>query len=87
MDSTNKKTICAYYNLLEETLQKNNLSHSPAQIYDMDETGMPIDPRPPNVVQNVVKRNFVTEIRKKGVNNGTWMCECYWASYSTNGNI
>ena len=50
MDSTNKKTICAYYNLLEETLQKNNLSHSPAQIYSMDETGMPLDPRPPNVV-------------------------------------
>ena len=50
MDSTNKKTICAYYNLLEEMLQKNDLSHSPAQIYNMDETGMPLDPRPPNAV-------------------------------------
>ena len=50
MDSTNKKTICAYYNLLEETLQKNDLSHSPAHIYNMDETGMPLDPRPPNAV-------------------------------------
>ena len=50
MDSINKKNICAYYNLLEETLQKNNLSECPAQIYNMDETGMPLDPRPPNVV-------------------------------------
>ena len=50
MDSTNKTTTCAYYNLLEETLQKNDLSHSPAQIYNMDETGMPLDPRSPNVV-------------------------------------
>ena len=65
MDSTNKKTICAYYNLLEETLQKNDLSHSPAQIYNMDETGMLLDPRPPNVVQNVVKRKFVTEYQEK----------------------
>ena len=45
-----RKNICAYYNLLEETLQKNNLSGCPAQIYNMDKTGMPLDPRPPNVV-------------------------------------
>ena len=38
MDSINKKNICAYYNLLEETLQKNNLSECPAQTYNMDET-------------------------------------------------
>ena len=50
MDSTNKKTIDAYYNLLESTLEKHNLKDSPAQIYNMDETGMPLDPRPPNIV-------------------------------------
>ncbi len=50
MDSVNKKTICAYYNLLEKTLEKYKLTNSPAQIYNMDETGMPLDPRPPNIV-------------------------------------
>ena len=39
-----------YQNLLEETLQKHDLSNSPAQIYNMDESGMPLDPRLPNAV-------------------------------------
>ncbi len=47
MDSVNKKIICAYYNLWEKTLEKYKLSDSPAQIYNMDETGMPLNPRPP----------------------------------------
>ena len=50
MDSTNRKAIKQYYNLLEETLQQNGLMNSPAQIYNMDESGMPLDPHPPNVV-------------------------------------
>ena len=50
MDSTNKNTIEAYYNLLEETLQEHNLLHQTGQIYNMDESGIPLDPRPPNVI-------------------------------------
>ena len=50
MDSTNKNTIEAYYNLLEETLQEHNLSDHPGQIYNMDESGIPLDPHPPNVI-------------------------------------
>ena len=50
MDSTNKEAIEKYYNLLEETLKEHNLMNTPAQIYNMDESGMPLDPRPPNVI-------------------------------------
>ena len=50
MDSTNREAIEQCYNLLEDTLQKHDLSNCPAQIYNMDESGMPLDPRPPNVV-------------------------------------
>lgn len=50
MDSTSKKVIEQYYGLLEKTLEENNLMNSPGQIYNMDETGMPLDPRPPNIV-------------------------------------
>ena len=49
MDATNKEAIEAY-NLLEETLQKHDLSNHPAQIYNMDESGMPLDPHPPNII-------------------------------------
>ena len=50
MDSTNREAIEQYFDLLEETLTKHDLSDFPAQIYNMDESGVPLDPRPPNVV-------------------------------------
>ena len=50
MDSTNKEAITQYYNLLEDTLQEYDLMNSPVQIYNMNESGMPLDPRPPNVI-------------------------------------
>lgn len=50
LDSTNKEVITKYYDLLEKTLQENNLFDNPAQIYNMDESGMPLDPRPPNII-------------------------------------
>lgn len=50
MDSTNRETIQQYYDLLQETLQTNNVMNAPAQMYNMDESGVPLDPRPPNVI-------------------------------------
>ena len=50
MDSVNKQSIQNYYDLLEVTLKENNLTDCSGQIYNMDETGMPLDPRAPNVV-------------------------------------
>ena len=42
--------ISNYYDLLECTLVENNLIDKPAQIFNMDEIGMPLDPSPPLVV-------------------------------------
>ena len=50
MDFTNREAIEQYFDLLEETLKKHDLSDFPTQIYDMDESGVPLDPHPPNVV-------------------------------------
>jgi len=56
MDAVNADTISHYYNLLETTL-KENLLHSPAQIYNVDETGIPLDPKAPNVVAKTGTKN------------------------------
>ena len=37
-------------NLLEKTLKDNNLLNKPAQIYNVDETGMAYEHCPPKVV-------------------------------------
>lgn len=40
----------SYFNLLEDTLSEHDLMNHPAQIYNMDESGMPLDAQPPNVI-------------------------------------
>ena len=50
MDCLNSETMKAYFNLLNDVLDKNELMDSPAQIYNVDETGMPLDHRPPKII-------------------------------------
>ena len=42
MDSVNKEAITKYF--VKGVLQENNLMDSPNQIYNVDETGMPLNP-------------------------------------------
>jgi len=39
-----------YFDLLKSTLKDNNLMNAPAQLYNVDESGIPLDPKAPNVV-------------------------------------
>ena len=48
--SSSPEIINSYFDLLEETIEKNNLMDSPSQIFNLDETGMPLDPQPLKVV-------------------------------------
>ncbi len=47
MDCTNSAALKKYFDLLEKCVAK---VRSPAQIYNMDESGIPLDPRPPNII-------------------------------------
>ena len=40
MDAVTSQAIKHYFDLLEKTLKDNNLLNKPAQIYNVDETGM-----------------------------------------------
>ena len=50
MDCLNEETIQAYFDLLKEVLLEYKLMDLPCQIYNVDETGIPLDHRPPKVV-------------------------------------
>ena len=50
MDAINSETMKHYFDLLESTLQDNDLMNAPSQIYNDDESGMPLDPKAPNIV-------------------------------------
>ena len=43
--ATDPELISRYYDLLEETLVQHDLEHKPCQIYNMDETGLPLNPK------------------------------------------
>ena len=47
---TNPVEISKYYTLLHETLTNHHLIAEPWRIYNVDETGMPLDPCKPKVV-------------------------------------
>ena len=46
----NQETIDHYYSLLHDTLSEHDLVNKPSQIYNVDETGVPLNPRPPKVI-------------------------------------
>ena len=49
MQAINCENVEQYYDLLKEVLDEFDLENHSEQIYNMDESGIPLDPRPPKV--------------------------------------
>ena len=52
-----ESSIEGYYNLLETTLHENGIFDSPTRIFNCDETGMPLNPKPLKVVSERGAKN------------------------------
>ena len=50
MNAVNEVTMKQYFDLLEDTLTQNDLLNHPVKLYNVDETGMPLDPKSPNIL-------------------------------------
>ena len=50
MEMTNVEVFDSYFNLLEETLVEHGIKDKPAQIYNCDESGMPLEHKMPKVI-------------------------------------
>ena len=50
MDCVSPETMKQYFDLLKDILDEHDLMASPGQIYNVDETGMPLDHQPPKTV-------------------------------------
>ena len=50
MDCVSKESMDSYFQLLKGVLDEHGLSDNPSCIYNVDETGMPLEPRPPKIV-------------------------------------
>eukprot|EP00118_Oscarella_pearsei_P023640 m.285503 g.285503 ORF g.285503 m.285503 type:complete len:283 (+) comp40685_c0_seq4:809-1657(+) len=47
---TKRSTLNNYFDLLESVLQENEIFNEPSRIFNFDETGMPLQSRPPKVL-------------------------------------
>ena len=50
MECLNEDTMAEYFTMLKDVMAKENLLNSLSQIYNVDETGMSLDHRPPKVI-------------------------------------
>ena len=57
MDAVNKETMDHYFSLLKDTLEEHNLLDKPEQIYNVDESGLPLDPKAPNIITQKGSKN------------------------------
>ena len=48
--ATDPEMLQRYFDLLEETVKGNKLEGRPGQIFNMDESGMPLDPKAPRLI-------------------------------------
>lgn len=55
--ATDPETLDRYYDVLETTLKDNDLLGVPSQIFNCDETGLPLQPKAPKVIEEVGVRN------------------------------
>ena len=57
--ASDRDTLDCYYNLLEKTLLENGLSENPCNIFNCDETGMPLDSTGLRIVVEIGVKNPV----------------------------
>ena len=52
-----REVINTYFDILEETIHKNGLTNQPAQIFNCDETGLPLAHKPLKVIAHVGQKH------------------------------
>ena len=66
MDAMDQETIDHYFSLLHDTLVNHDLLNKPAQIYNVDETGIPFNPFPLKIVSTKGKETKKVRNRSSG---------------------
>ena len=76
--SANPENIRKYYEELSGVLDKYGLRDKPHRIYNVDEKGITLNHKPPQVVAGIRHKPSGRNIRKITNDNHTWMWECVW---------
>ena len=58
LENTTSKVMEEYFDVLEETFAENDLIDKPCRIFNMDESGLPLAPKPPKLLCKKGSRAF-----------------------------
>ena len=61
----NEDTIKHCFDMLEDTLKEHDLLNSPAQLYNVDESGILLDPKSPRIVTEKGTKSMIPISRQK----------------------
>ncbi|CAG4994976.1 unnamed protein product [Parnassius apollo] len=59
-DGMKKEKVAEFFNTLETVVDNNNLRGKPECVYNVDETGMPLSNRPPNIIAQKGAKDVVS---------------------------
>ncbi len=83
MDAINRETLDQYFSLLHDTLKTHHLLNKPSQLYNVDESGMPFNPRPPKVVSARGRKTKKVRYRTSGKKGQVTIVGCANAAGQT----
>lgn len=72
----NRQTVGEFFNLLQRTLEENNLMERPEMIFNMDESGLPLNTKVSRVISEKGNRDVVAITNKERGENVTVVACC-----------
>ena len=82
MDAINAGNLKNYFDQLRRLFDEYDFDNHPEAIYNMDETGVPLEPQPPKVLPEG-KRKFDIKPLVKAANHSYWLWQCHMPPFIT----
>ena len=77
MDAINAGNLKNYFDQLRGLFDEYDFDNHPEAIYNMDETGVPLEPQPPKAVLRREKDNLISNLWSKAANHSYWLWQCH----------
>lgn len=73
--ASDRTSIDNYFDLLEETLKENGIFDNAAAIFNLDESGFPLAPKPPKLVSKKVQKTQFTLLEMESHKSQYWLVQ------------
>jgi len=79
LDAMNEENMDNYFGMLKKVFDEGDFWNHPEAIYNMDESGMPLEPRATKgSSKEETKEGPLSNIWTETADNGDWLWQCHW---------